>query len=158
MPDIYDGTFLRKYIKTRSFHCFHKNNSIIYVWEDSNYASLAVSFSCIVNKVTWRNMFLEIYVLKNFESFTGKHLRKHPQTCKFIKKRLQHKCFPVKLLRTPFSTEQRRWLLFKINNRNKSVKRCFSDIPYPQPISSNLQPSQWQTNLKIHSLNKHFFR
>ena len=103
-------------------------------------------------------MFLEIYVLKNFESFTGKHLRKHPQTCKFIKKRLQHKCFPVKLLRTPFSTEQRRWLLFKINNRNKSVKRCFSDIPYPQPISSNLQLSQWQTNLKIHSLNKHFFR
>ena len=103
-------------------------------------------------------MFLEIYVLKNFESFTGKHLRKHPQTCKFIKKRLQHKCFPVKLLRTPFSTEQRRWLLFKINNRNKSVKRCFSDIPYPQPISSNLQPSQWQTNLKIHSLNKPFFR
>ena len=103
-------------------------------------------------------MFLEIYVLKNFESFTGKHLRKHPQTCIFIKKRLQHKCFPVKLLRTPFSTEQRRWLLFKINNRNKSVKRCFSDIPYPQPISSNLQPSQWQTNLKIHSLNKNFFR
>ena len=59
-----------------------------------------------------------------------------PQVCNFIKKRLQHKCFPVKFLRTPFSTEQHRWLLFKISNSsnsNKSVQRCFSDMSYAQP-------------------------
>ena len=42
-----------------------------------------------------------------------------PQTCNFIKKRLQYKCFPVNFLRIPFSTEQLQWLLFKIRNSNK---------------------------------------
>ena len=49
-------------------------------------------------------MFLKVGVLKNFANFTGKHLW-GPQACNFIKKRLQHRCFPVKLakfLRTPF--------------------------------------------------------
>ena len=37
-------------------------------------------------------------VLKNFANFTGKHLCwSLLQTCNFIKKRLQHWCFPVKL-------------------------------------------------------------
>ena len=39
-------------------------------------------------------------VLKNFAKFTGKQLK----ACNFIKKRLQHRCFPVniaKFLRTP---------------------------------------------------------
>ena len=50
-------------------------------------------------------------VLKNFGNFTGKHLRWSlflwsckPLAFKFLKKRLQHKCFPVKfakLLRIP---------------------------------------------------------
>ena len=37
-----------------------------------------------------------------------------PQAGNFIKKRLQHRCFPVKLakfLRTPFLKEHLRWLL-----------------------------------------------
>ena len=38
-------------------------------------------------------------------------------TCVF-KKRLQHKCFLVKFLRTPCSREQLQWLLFKTRNRN----------------------------------------
>ena len=36
------------------------------------------------------------------------------QACKFIKKRHQHRCFPmkvVKFLRTPFFKEHLRWLL-----------------------------------------------
>ena len=40
-----------------------------------------------------------------------------PQACNFIKKRLQHRCFPVKLakfLRTPFFKEHLRWLLLYI--------------------------------------------
>ena len=81
-----------------------------------------------------------------------------PQTCKFIKKSLQHKCLSVKFLRTPFSTEQLRWLLFKISNINKSAQRCFSDTSYAQPISNNLLLSQWQTYLKMHSLTRNLFQ
>ena len=56
--------------------------------------------------------FLQKTVLKNFAIFTGKHLCwsffnivAGVKTCSFIKKILQHRCFPVniaKLLRTPF--------------------------------------------------------
>ena len=42
--------------------------------------------------------------------------------CKFFEKRLQHKYFPVKLLRTLFSTEHLRWLIFKIRNSNNLFK------------------------------------
>ena len=67
-------------------------------------------------------MFLKIGVLKNLANFTGKHLcwslffnkvaGLRPAT--LLKKRLQHRCFPVKFakfLRTPFFTEYLRWLL-----------------------------------------------
>ena len=60
--------------------------------------------------------------LRNFEKFTGKHLFQsgffnkvaglRPAT--LLEKRFWHKCFPVnfaKFLRTPFLTENLRWLL-----------------------------------------------
>ena len=63
-------------------------------------------------------------VLKNFAIITGKHLcwsfflikllAFRPAT--LLKKRLQHRCFPVdivKFLRTAFSLEHLRWLLLK---------------------------------------------
>ena len=58
-------------------------------------------------------MVFEISVLTNFVIFTGKHL------CwsLFIKKRLQHICFPVnitKFVRTAFFIERLRWLLGNI--------------------------------------------
>ena len=59
-------------------------------------------------------LFLKINPLKIFANFSGE-----PQACNFIKK-----CFPVKFLRTPFSTEQMRSLLFKIRNSNN----LFQDI------------------------------
>ena len=59
-------------------------------------------------------VFFKKGVLKNFANFTGKHRCQSLfekvaglqacQTCNFIKKRLQHRCFPMKLakfLRTP---------------------------------------------------------
>ena len=60
--------------------CFSKKNSIMYVWECTNYASLVVSFSCIVNNVSWRcrnsrsQMFFKIGVLKtpSFDSLFNK--------------------------------------------------------------------------------------
>ena len=72
-------------------------------------------------------MYFRIGVLKNFAMFTGKHLcwslffNKYAglKACNFIKKRLQHRFFPVKFpkfLRTPFFTEHVRWLLLKISH------------------------------------------
>ena len=52
-------------------------------------------------------MFFNIGVLTNLVVFTGKGLK----DCNFIKKRLQHRCFPVnivKFLRTAFYTEHLR--------------------------------------------------
>ena len=45
-------------------------------------------------------MFFKIGARKNLSNFTSKHVK----TCNFVKKRLQHRCFPVKFakfLRTP---------------------------------------------------------
>ena len=60
-------------------------------------------------------MFFKISVLKNFANFTGKHLRwsiflikLQALACNVIKKRPQHRCFPVKFekfLKTPLFTE-----------------------------------------------------
>ena len=70
-----------------------------------------------------------------------------PQACNFIKKRLKHRCFPVKFLRTLFSTEQLRWLLFMISNSNNSFQRCFSDISnthHPMDTSIRRRNSMWK--------------
>ena len=50
-------------------------------------------------------MFFKIGILKNFATFTGKHLCWSLKACNFIKNRLLHRDFPVnimKFLRTPF--------------------------------------------------------
>ena len=67
-------------------------------------------------------MFFRIVVLKNFAMFTGKHLCWRFFLIKLQAFRppsgLQHRCFPVKFaafLRTPFFTEQVRWLLLEIS-------------------------------------------
>ena len=39
-------------------------------------------------------------VLRNFANFTLKTPVSESQVCKFIKKRLQHRCFPVKFAKT----------------------------------------------------------
>ena len=66
------------------------------------------------------HMFFKIGVLRNFAIFTGKQLCWSLFLIKlqtFIKKRLQHRCFPVniaKFLRTLFFIAHLRWLL--LNN------------------------------------------
>ena len=72
-------------------------------------------------------MYFRIGVLKNFAMFTGKYLclslffiniqAWKPAT--LLKKRLRHRCFPVKFarfLRTPFFTEHLQWLLQEISH------------------------------------------
>ena len=54
-------------------------------------------------------MFLKILQISMENTCVG-----GPHACNFIKKRLQHKYFPLKFLRIIFSTEQLRWMHFKI--------------------------------------------
>ena len=79
--------------------------------------------SCILNGFTFRSSHRRCSakkgILKNFTKFTGKHLcwslfliKFHPW--KFIKKRLQHRCFPVKfakILSAIFFYKNLWWLL-----------------------------------------------
>ena len=62
-------------------------------------------------------------VLRNFGKFTGKHL---PEPCNFIQKETLAQVFSVnflKLLRTPFLTEHRRWLLLHSEKNDWISKR-----------------------------------
>ena len=76
----------------------------------------------------YRSSRLEVFcrkdVLRNFEKFTGKHLCQGLlcnnvaglRSVTLLKKRFWYRCFPVsfsKFLKTPFITEQLRWLLLE---------------------------------------------
>ena len=65
-----------------------------------------------------------------------------------LKKRLQHSWFQVKFE----ATETTQFVSSNSNN-------LFEDIPvsYAQQIFDDLQLSQWQTNLKMHSFTKMLF-
>ena len=51
---------------------------------------------CTFTEASHRRCSVKKRVVKNFANFTGKQLK----ACNFIKKRLQHRCFPEKFLRT----------------------------------------------------------
>ena len=85
-------------------------------------------------------MFFKILVLKNFANFTGKHL------CwslffNFIKKRLQHKCFPVKFpnfFRVAFFTEHLPWLLLIMLSVRKLLQHVVIHFAvFCQPVNRN---------------------
>ena len=68
-------------------------------------------------------VFFKIGVLKNFSALTGKHLCQslffNKKTCNFIKKRLRHRCFPVKLAKFSWTSILKKiceWLLLNIAN------------------------------------------
>ena len=76
------------------------------------------------------------------------------QACNFIKKSLQHRCFPVKFakfLRTPFFTEHLRWLLLKITqlNVNKNIIRKNSTAEKHQNFLKHRPCLKKHSNLKI---------
>ena len=99
-----------------------------------------------------------VFTLGALKNFTGKNASvgvsfkkaSGPQACKFIKKRLQHRYFPVKLAR--FSRA-----LFLQNTsggsflKQATVTFCSKISQWyllPQLISYNLQLSQWQIIFK----------
>ena len=85
-------------------------------------------------------------VLRNFLTFTGKHLCQNrffnkvtPQPATLLKKRLWHRCFPVnfaKFLGTPFLQNTSEWLLLQIHVtlcptyllNDKNYNTCFLTI------------------------------
>ena len=78
MSNIYYRTFLWK---QQVVTVFQKKNHQVSFRGFQPRIVLAVSFSCIANKITWRysssrsEMFLKVGVLKNVANFTGKQLR-----------------------------------------------------------------------------------
>ena len=76
----------------------------------------------LVSRSSLPEVFFKKGVLRNFTKFTGKHLYQSLffnkvaglRSATLLKKRLLHRCVPVsfvRFLRTPFHTEQLRWLL-----------------------------------------------
>ena len=77
-------------------------------------------------------MFYKETVLKNFAIFKGRHLCWSLffnkvgglQACNFIKKRLQHSCFPVKIakfLKTPILKNIYKWVLLSFRKTFKKL-------------------------------------
>ena len=81
------------------------------------YKNLEVEFNSSSSSILRHSpsqMFFKIGVFKIFASFTGKHLYWSLFLIKFIKNRLQHRCFNVKFakfLRAYFSLEHLWWLV-----------------------------------------------
>ena len=84
----------------------------LYPFQSSKYKKQSFA-DVLQNKCSWNfcKFHRKTLVLESpFNKVTGF------QASNFIKKRLQHRCFPVKFakfLRTPFFTEHLRWLLLK---------------------------------------------
>ena len=112
-------------------------------------------------------MYFKIGALKNFANFTGKiHVLESlfkkasgPQGCKFIKKRLQDRYFPLKLARfsSTYFTEHFRWLVFKISDTNILFKD-FLGIPlrHSKSLIVTCNSHNDKLNFKMYSLTKTF--
>ena len=102
---------MKNYVKFILETYFFKMSSLLLIFFIDTIISLVSStqIACDVMCVQCvQKQPLEVFfrkdVLKNFAYFTGKQLRwslfnkvAGPQACNFIKKRIQHRCVPVKL-------------------------------------------------------------
>ena len=83
-------------------------------------------------------------VLKNFANFTGKHLCWSLQQ----KKRLQHRCFPVKFLRAPILKNICEWLLLNLSGiLRSSMKRFKRNIQMEKPVFKMAKSITWSNIL-----------
>ena len=85
---------------------------LVYFWENVRFTSYMACYYCVVwvgkHSNSRSQTFYKIDALKNLAIFTGKHLCWRYFLINFIKKRLQHRCFPVniaKCLSTAFYVE-----------------------------------------------------
>ena len=111
-PPFLGGIEMKHYHEMGQESFFTPNLEQMFSW-------LAEIFNFKLNRRSRSEMFFKIGVLKNFAIFTEKYLCWSLflikfQVCNFVKKRLQHKCFPVniaKIWRIAFAIEHPRWLL-----------------------------------------------
>ena len=107
-----------------------------------------------VHKSNHSQMFFKIGVLKNFAIFTGKYLCQSLfliklQAFKFVKKRLQHRSFPVniaKFLRT---------FLYKTPVANFGYSKSIKDIPrnnYFKIPKTNMPHNPTSVDIKVYAL------
>ena len=105
---------------------------------------LKLTPTIVVSHAFFAHAFFLIYVLfksfilqsKNFDYYTNIDLleaivhRCSQKACNFVKKRLRHRCFPLKFakfLRALFFTEHLRWfLLFSLKQTSKNEKSIFT--------------------------------
>ena len=119
-------------------NCFHKK-IFIFIWEASNYVSLAVSFSCIVNKITGEDTEVQIhkyFFRKSVGNVTGKtpvfliKIRKlqvlGPVTLLKRDSNTNVSCKICKILKSTFFYRRSLVVAFKISNSNNPT--IFSKI------------------------------
>ena len=104
-------------------NAFQANISFLYLVKTSEkqrFLNIVSEYKKGIFKSSRSQMFFKIGVLKNFYTFGLESLFNkvsRPEGCKFIKERLQRKCFSVhnsSFLGTAFFIEHLRWLLLKI--------------------------------------------
>ena len=105
---------------------------LVCFWENVRFTSYMACYYCVVRVGKRSNsrsqMFYKIDALKNLAIFTGKHLCWRFFLINFIKKRLQHRCFPMNIancLSTGFYKEQ---LPFIMLFRNFMCDRITLDL------------------------------
>ena len=130
----------------------------------SDYSSISSSEGNIGKVVQVKNRFqkqsfadFKLEVLKNFVNSTAKHLcwslfLIDLKTCISIKKRLPHRCFPVKFakfLRIYFFTEEFQWLLLRFNS-------CFQRSSEQKPVrlSAINTKFSWKTGFAVANVQK----
>ena len=115
----------------------------MFIWEGSNYASLAVSFSCIVNKITGEDTEAEdqkYFFRKSFGNITGKtpvleFLFKKvagPWPYNFIKKATPTLTQICEIFKSNFFYRRSLVAAFKISNSNNPT--ICSKIFYQYPL------------------------
>ena len=94
-----------------------------------------ITLTCKRYRSSCQEVFLKkLFLLRNFATFTGKHLCQNlffnkvagPRPATLFKKTLWHRCFPVnfpKFLKTPFIQSNSRRLLLEIV---RGISLCFS--------------------------------
>ena len=154
-------------IKTRHFHSSVDHQEHFFHWtrinsyfRPVNIAKFLRTAFLYTSRSSRLQMFFKIGVLKSFANFTGKHLCwriffkktfRH-KVCNFIKKKLQHGCFPVrftKFLKALFFIEHFWWLLLLL-------QRLL--LHFFKKVTSHFATLLWRTNIFFFSTHRLMYK
>ena len=115
-----------------------------------------VPLLCSSEKIRKPEIFLFSDVFIEYENAVAAFHRCSSKACNFLKKRVQHRCFPVKFgnfLRTRFVTEHLRWVLLKIEHWPK-MQGCKQELIREGDVSWNKEVSM---NISFKGLRMEMF-